>query len=617
MKATKKAKDAKKKLTHQEQTAAQPSSREQEGFQRAFNVPKGGAPACSSCFSGYGYSLNDFRGDITNGKGDALFRYPAHRDRHAVEWETSPAESNQTTIFTWIGGSQVRPAFRPSFPYAAATLYVDGVKRLEFPMGRSDCFTPINDIPGFESGQKDFLLHFEPRRFQSLAEPPHRMWTPHGVSGFYRLTVPGKYLKKGRPLRLRVELPPSKPDVEMFFYVSPRRDALREDISILRREVAQLQADMVQLKLSHEMLYAQAYPQLFSRRVRGQLVIAHQDDTKHLHPAQVTVMSDGEIVITAREGTDHLAPDGRMILVRSKDHGRTWGPKEVMYDLGNADHRCAVITELPNGDWVALDYRSGGAYTPEGIWDANAPAQPTLWGAWSADRGRTWNFSKEPVSVPGAHPMAEVERHMIRLPNGRLLVAANYEELGPDGKVESWGVTWIAIFRSDDNGRSWQVHGKAPFHPSIIGECAMLRTLSGKLLLISRSEAWHGKDWTKQGMLHQSVSLDEGKTWSEFVPTEMSSMSSPGHLLQLKDGRILCTHASRNYPGSVYVTVSRDEGQTWDTANTRIITHDIKNYDSCYPNSGQMADGTLITVWYANLFGKFYISAFLYRPEDV
>ena len=97
----------------------------------------------------------------------------------------------------------------------------------------------------------------------------------------------------------------------------------------------------------------------------------------------------------------------------------------------------------------------------------------------------------------------------------------------------------------------------------------------------------------------------------------MSSMSSPGHLLRLQDGRILCTHASRNYPGSVYATVSRDEGETWDTAHTKIITNDIKNYDSCYPNSGQLPDGTIVTVWYANLFGKFFIPALRWRPEDL
>lgn len=588
-------------------------SREQEGFRRALNVPEGGMPVCSSAFSAHRYSLNDFRGDMLGHNPGGGMKYPAHGDRRHVEWETSPVRSSTTTVFTWIGGSQVRPSLTPVFPFQAATLYVDGVMRLKFPLGRCDHFTPVAE-PGADAD--GFSLRFEPRRFQTLVEGPQRTWSPHGISGFYRLTVPGKFLKKGRPLRLRVELPPSAPNVETLYYVSPRSDALKLDLPTLREEVTQLQEDLVQLRLSHETLYAQVYPQLFPRRVKGRLVVAHQDDTRHLHPAQVTVMSDGEIVITAREATDHLADDGRMIMVRSRDHGLTWGPREVMYHVDKADHRCAAITELPNGDWVTLDYRAGGFYIG-GVWTPDQPPPPTLWGAWSADRGRTWNFTKEPLTVPGAHRYGEVERHLVRLPGGRLLVAANYQERGPGDRVGSWLRTWIAIFRSDDHGRSWQFHSKLPFHPSALGEATLLRTRSGRLVLLSRSEAWSGREWTKFGMLHQSVSEDEGTTWSGLTPTGMSSMSSPGHLLQLMDGRILCTHASRHHPCSIYATLSHDEGRTWDTVNTRIITQDLVNDDSCYPNSGQLADGSLITVWYANLFGKFHIPTLQYRPEDL
>src|ERR1041384_5326245 len=101
------------------------TTHEQEGFARAIGVPKDGVPACSSGFSAHGYSLNDFRGDITDGKRNIWFKYPAHKHRRAIEWETSPAKSSKDTTFTWIGGSQVRPAYRPAFPYHAATLYVN------------------------------------------------------------------------------------------------------------------------------------------------------------------------------------------------------------------------------------------------------------------------------------------------------------------------------------------------------------------------------------------------------------------------------------------------------------------------------------------------------------
>jgi hypothetical protein len=578
--------------------------REQEGWARSLNVPEGAPLTCSSFFVAYNFWLNDFRGSVTPSNATV----PAHKECTIIAWETSPAEAAATTTFTWIGGSQVRPV-SPAYPQFAATLFIDGVEQLRFPLGRPE---------GWSSKAGDVTLSFEPRRFQSLVEIPHRVHTPEGASGLYRLEVPARLLQAGKPLRLRVELAPTPEGIETFFYVSPRADALKVDLAILREEVTRLQQDMVTFKLSHEQLYAQIYPELFPQRIQGTRKIVHQEQTKHLHPATVTVMRDGEIVVTCREATDHLAIDGRIVAFRSNDNGQTWNGKEVLYDLGHCDHRAAPIFELPNGDWLTTDYRAGGEYSVEDIWDIKAAKHgPTLWGAWSTDKGKTWNFSDEPMTVPGAHfPYAEVERHMIQLPSGRLLVPANYIETGPNGAEPTWQVYRIALFCSDDDGRSWRVLSHLPRHPHTIGEATLLQTKGGKIILLSRT-SHSGDDAMAKGGLLQSDSDDDGQSWSEWRQTGMSSMDSPGHLIQLQDGRILCTHASRSYPGSVYVTLSSDEGTTWDTANTRIVTNDIANWDSCYPTSGQMADGTIITVWYANLFGKFFIPALLYRAEGL
>jgi hypothetical protein len=534
-----------------------------------------------------------------------------------VEWETSPARAARDTVFVWIGGSQVRPAMRPSFPHVCGQLSVDGRPLIELPLGLPE---------GYTVGDAACQLSFEPRNYISLVEMPHRFFYPNGVTGIYRLKVAGKLLKKGRPLRLRVELPQTDGGYETFFYVSPRRDALATDTATLRQEVLRLQKDLLLLTKSHEMLYAQAYPQFFPK-VKGRLVIAHQDDTRHLHPANLTVMADGEIVITMREATDHLARDGRMILVRSRDNGLTWGPREVMYDLGLSDHRSAPLFELPNGGWVTTDYRSGSEYDARGVWGTEQFMKPSLWGAWSTDRGRTWRFSEQPIVVPGnPSQFGEVERHMIRLAGGRLLVAVNFMEHDSHREERLFLNSGIAVFHSDTNGRSWSLLAKVPSHPYAIGEATLLQTRSGKIILLSRTQGCFNevpgalgltREWTRRGMLLQSDSHDEGRSWSEFRPTPLCSMNSPGHLLQLQDGRILCTHAARKWPGSIYATVSRDEGATWDTAQTRIVANDLQNSDSCYPNSGQMADGTLITTWYANLFGKFYIPVMIYRPEEL
>jgi hypothetical protein len=324
-------------------------------------------------------------------------------------------------------------------------------------------------------------------------------------------------------------------------------------------------------------------------------------------------MRDGELIITTREATDHLSLDGRIVAWRSRDGGRTWGTKEPWLNVPRADHRSSPVIELTNGEWLLSDYRAGHLYNAEGVFDEGYTSGPTLWSAWSNDRGRTWTFSKDPILVPGADPYGEAERHMIELPGGRILMAANFvDKIGT--KPDHYSV---AVHASDDRGRTWRVIGRVPENPLIIGEPTFVRTRSGRIVMIMRTQHKSGAPFAPRGPLLQSVSTDEGVTWSAAEPTGMSSMASPGHLLILRDGRLLCTHASRHHPGSVYVTVSRDEGRTWDTHATKIVTNDMPGDDSCYPTSAQLEDGTIVTTWYMNLFGRFAIMLARYGVKDL
>lgn len=585
---------------------------EQEGFSRSLSTSADEVPRCSSIFYAYPVmNLADHRGAPPDEHGTPVGKTGPHADRSFVEWETSPAETSETTVFTWIGGSQVRPALTPAYPYITATLYINGERRLVFPLGCSDLYI-VRD--------GGYSLTFEPRRLQSLAEELDRYFSPHGVSGFYRLEVPGEQLVPGKPLTLRVELQPTDGSHETFFFLSPRADVLSMNLSILRDEVAQLQADMVQLKRSHEMLYAQVYPHLFPRRVQGKLVIAHQHETRHMHPANISAMSDGEVVIAFRDAQAHLDRHGRMMLVRSYDGGESWRTPEEMFALPNADHRSSAILELPNGDWVTYDYRAGSLYDDNGIFslDEELVDLPSTWCAWSSDKGRHWNQVDDPLVSPHArNRFTEPERHPLLLPSGRILLAANTVPKQFDERY----FCEIAIFASDDNGRHWHYLSQLPLYPFIDGEPSLILTDEGDIILTSRSRAlepgWSNTAWTQAGMVVQFRSEDKGVTWSQGEPTPMSSMSAPTHLLRLKDGRILCSHASRAYPGSIFVTVSADGGRSWPLENTRVVANDIIGYDSCYPTTCQLSDGALITAWYANLLGKFFLATLKYSPDEL
>lgn len=556
------------------------------------------ALVCSSQRGSHPVALADFRGDVPTDGG------PIGPDIR-VEWLTSPVRSEQTIGFTWIGGSQVRPV-RGAFPHQRACLLVNGEFALSFPLGVPDPFRVADG---------EFVLEFEPRRFQSLAQQAHRAFEPSGVSGLYRLDVPQSRLIAGEQVRLAVELEPVMGDAVTTYFVSPRTSASAGDNDQLRHEVARLQADLVELTKAVERLSAQAHADVLPARLSGSPVLIHSAETRHLHPATVTIMSDDEAVVTFREGADHLSPDGRLLICRSDDCGDSWTRPEVVFASPDGDHRAGPIFEAANGDWLTTDYDYGRhGYGPDGRRGGGQDA-PTLWGAWSTDRGRSWSHSLEPLTVADSPSRyAEVERHMIQLASGELVVAANYR----DEKVAARGRPGfsIAIFVSDDNGRSWHRRAAIEGVPPTEGEATLLQASPDRILLLARTSR-SGGQWLQNGSLLQSESADGGRTWTPLRPTGMSSGGSPAHLLRLRDGRILCSHASRRYPVSIFVTTSEDEGRSWGTDRTMTVTDDLVNWDSCYPTSAQWSDGTVITAWYGSALGRYFIRGLRYPPGEL
>ena len=91
----------------------------------------------------------------------------------------------------------------------------------------------------------------------------------------------------------------------------------------------------------------------------------------------------------------------------------------------------------------------------------------------------------------------------------------------------------------------------------------------------------------------QIVSTDGGKTWSE---KEKVADGFPSHLLRLRDGTLLMTYGWRREPFGIRGRLSRDHGKSW--SEEFILTDDAANWDLGYPSSVELADGTLLTVWY-------------------
>jgi len=318
----------------------------------------------------------------------------------------------------------------------------------------------------------------------------------------------------------------------------------------------------------------------------------------------ITLTADNEILVSASERIYHVAPQGRTVVMRSTDDGRTWSQPQEIYN-SEQDDRDASLRTLPDGtiiltsfsttDWVP--YVIDGRFVerteiPErwlSQWQALVERQgltgkrpKRTWLLRSEDGGRNWG---PPVDTPtGQHsgPCATAD--------GRLIY------VGPPQIETNLPVT---AWESTDNGDSWEKIGEIPRPDGISDETLLVEnhpveTSPGRLVVLFRSE---GCDRDDQ-YLYQSESDDAGRTWS--VPERLPVWGHPPHLTVLSSGAILCSYGYRRKPLSIRAMLSYDEGKTWDHENFITLYELPVDHDFGYPVSVEYAPGEILTVYYLN-----------------
>lgn len=141
-----------------------------------------------------------------------------------------------------------------------------------------------------------------------------------------------------------------------------------------------------------------------------------------------------------------------------------------------------------------------------------------------------------------------------------------------------------------------------------LDEPALLRTRTGRLIMMMRNDS-------ERDGLFQSVSDDDGKTWTPPIETLVPGLAVPCSLLELPSGTILCIYGLRRDPAGIHVVASHDNGETWDITHRRVLRDDFPNFDCGYPSSVLMSDGRIFTVYYFNMFGRFFIVGSFFRWE--
>lgn len=546
----------------------------------------------------------DYRGPAL-GYATAGWWAPGQMKYNRLVWRTAPVPTSAPAVFSFVGASSITP---PEFSRGPrVNLFVNDKKAIAFDLG-----IPRDRV--WREGP--YELRYTAHRVEWPYGASHRQFEMNGDSGLYELRVPASDIRAGEAVTLKVEPIPFPAWPNGWFMVKHRTDAGQQDTRTLAEQVQQLQRDVAHLGEMTDVLATQQYSKLIDTHDFEHSVI-YTNGYRHLHPADLIPLRNGDILITAREATEHLAADGDVIMLRSRDGGKTWGEKQVIGGQPGLDEREGCGVQLRDGTIiVAVFYNS--MYRPDGSyefsWESKIKfgAGKQYLGTYtiaSKDNGKTW--SKPSFIDMTGMPFTDTEGPAdapVEMPDGSVLMPVMGYNVRGDVKNQA-----SVLLKSTDLGKTWKYFSTIAEDPgNRLGhfqEPALVLTKSGRLIAAMRNDGPEKAIWT-------NYSDDQGRTWTTAKQSPM--IGHPADLIQLADGRVLCTYGIRPGrhadPGGIRATFSTDNGETWQTGKEVQIRRDFLNLDIGYPESLQLADGRILTVYYFNLFGRFFLGGTFWKP---
>jgi len=286
----------------------------------------------------------------------------------------------------------------------------------------------------------------------------------------------------------------------------------------------------------------------------------------------LALLPDGSLGAVVRGGAGHVGRAGRLDWIRSTDGGKTWSAPSVIVN-SEWDDRNPALGVLPDGT-VAVAYAEASTYNERGEFDRNAGTY-TAKIVFSPDQGTTWSkpVALDPQPIPNASPFGRI---IVRRDGTALMSLYQY----PSERA--------CVAHSQDGGRTWKYLSELPGHD----ETDLLETSAGRVLAFIRAER------SKTHGLELAESHDGGYTWSQPVRL-LKPQQWPFAACQLRSGRLLLTYGNRTGPFGVGAVVSDDGGKTWDYDHRVLLAWDAENTDCGYPSTVQLADGTIVTMYYS------------------
>ncbi|SDS49269.1 BNR repeat-like domain-containing protein [Opitutus sp. GAS368] len=261
--------------------------------------------------------------------------------------------------------------------------------------------------------------------------------------------------------------------------------------------------------------------------------------------------------------------------IHSDDQGRTWSQPKVVVPTGTYQNVMSVsLLRLASGK-IARFYA-----VKRSKW-LDCHAMISL----SSDEGGTWSEPRPVTAAPGYFVLNN--DRVIQTKTGRIIVPFGFHRSrGVADEESSWDPRALAIwYYSDDEGASWKESDTWWAIPALstsgLQEPGVVELSDGSVY------AWFRTD---QGAQYESISKDNGVSWSLPRPTELKSPVSPASIKRLPHSATLMVvyndhsgkvpaPANPKQRAPLAVAFSTDGARTWGPS--QVIEDDLTGW-YCY-----------------------------------
>ncbi|OXY90207.1 sialidase family protein [Streptomyces diastatochromogenes] len=296
------------------------------------------------------------------------------------------------------------------------------------------------------------------------------------------------------------------------------------------------------------------------------------------------------------------AADIDIVVKRSTDGGRTWGPLRVVNEgAGDTHGNPAPMVDRDTGRiWLAETYNTGR--TDSASCSVPCDRSPHL--QYSDDDGLTWSeprdLSPEILPADWNSWYATGPVHGIQLTRGRyagrLVFGVN---------TETWNGSRVtanhaALIVSDDHGGHWRIGATDTWPIAADGtfrqkpsELTLAERTDGSVLVSGREQ-----DGTDLGHRTQAVSRDGGGSFAAPF-RDLPDLYTPqvqGSILRLGDRILLSCPGDPDRRRTMMIRSSYDGGRTWDSVDRgTVVTTDWSGYSDLvrvdHDTAGLMYEG--------------------------